>query len=751
MNKLGLVYDPKKLSKLLPSSASKIFWKCRFCEFYNTTQSQSDEKCQCKICEKIQPIKSELGLTTSKIEEYKFQGVENPQEFPIDATLCPQCGFKFSLNSKESCECGINLSQLNEFLIHLSPQKEEESESSSMYVTDAESLESDSMEKLGIQLLEKNGIKGGAINVRLWYPKAKRIQFLGEFNKFGTDIAIDANKFNMKKDKSGIFSLYLEERPGFSFIGQRFKYYVEKANGLYEWRNDPRSIMFVGHKKINDVIYDHSAFNWTDQQHRPPTLNSLILYETHIAVLCNNQYERSYIKAILKLDYLKKLGINGIELMPITQDLHEKCWGYDPISLFAVHQNYGTADELKTFINEAHKRSISVILDWVPNHITKMCILHEDYFYSIKDEKHETKFGPRPDFSRRQVKAYLIDSLRSWLDDFHFDGIRVDSLETMRFITDSQKRILEAWTFLQEMTAVIHKEFPDKILIAEDLQNDDKINGLLGFDSQWDPAFFSVMLNVAKACEDSSRNSYEIANFMKTRYEATGFGRILYSENHDTVPEDRQMRIIKAINPEGKVPDIYAKRRARLIAAVSFIGIGVPMLMAGQELMETRGELWPNPAPMPSFKKVEDLPKDQQNSFNFFSDLIRLRLNLTGVTQGLKGGNLAIIHIHPSRDLPILIVHRWERGGPGDDVVIVMNFSNCSFKKEGYWVNFPRGGIWKVRICSEGRKYSFEEKPKGTKVQEFIASQLDENRQDGYIFGGKLFLKKYSMMILSQD
>ena len=413
MSKLGLEYDPKKLSKLLPSSTSKIFWKCQFCTYYNTSQSESDEKSQCKICERIQSVKSEL--TVSKIKEYAFEGVENPPEFPIDATECPQCGFKFSLNSKDLCKCGINLSQLNAFLIHLSSEMEEKPESPSMFVADEESFESDSMAKLGIQLIEKNGVKGGAINIRLWYPKAKRIQFLGEFNKFGTDIDSDLHKFLMKKDKYGVFSLYLEERPGFSFIGQRFKYYVEKKNGLYEWRNDPRSVMFVGHKKINDMIYDHTAFNWTDQNYRPISLNSLILYETHIAVLANEEAEGSYLKAIKKLDYLKQLGITGIELMPITQDLHDVCWGYDPISLFAVHQNYGTPDELKTFINEAHKRGISVILDWVPNHITKMSILHEDYFYHPKDEKHATRYGPRPDFSRLQVQIYLLDSLRSWL------------------------------------------------------------------------------------------------------------------------------------------------------------------------------------------------------------------------------------------------------------------------------------------------------------------------------------------------
>lgn len=739
MNKSNWEYDSKKLRKLLPSLTEEpeFIWKCRFCTFLNTNHAKNSKSNQCKICESVQEIiKSDIFLCE---EEYKSADFGSPPEFALDSTECPQCGYKFLLNSKELCQCGINLSQLNAFISDLSIEKTEQL------------AEVDILGKLGLELIEINGIKGSRIKVRVWYPQARRIRFMGDFNKFGAEKGYDPKKYEMIKDKSGVFSLTLDSKPGFSFIGQRFKYYVEKANGAAEWRNDPRSLMFFGEKYVNDLIYDHSSFPWTDQNHCSPALNSLIIYEVHIAALANNNAESAFLKAIEKLDYLKELGINAIELMPITQDIHKKCWGYDPISLFAVHQTFGTADDLKFFINEAHNRNISVILDWVPNHICKMTILHEGYFYNPKDEKHGTRYGPRPDFSNPQVKSYLLCSLISWLRDFHFDGVRVDSLESMRFITDSQKRILEAWTFLQEMTAFVRKEFPEKILIAEDLQNDNKINGILGFDSQWDSAYFSVMLNAAKACEDSSRNSYEISKALKSRFEFSGFGRILYSENHDTIPDNRQMRLIKSINPNKEIPDIYAKRRSRLISAVSFVALGVPMLMAGQELMEMNGNTWPNPPPMPLFNHLEELSEEIKNSFQFFKDLISLRLNLEKVSQGLKGGNLEITHIHPSKELPIIALHRWDKGGPGDDVIIVLNFSNTSFKKKGYWINFPRGGVWIIRICSEGASYWFDEKQWGTKVQLNIKTELDEKRHDGYMFAGKLFLKKYSMLILSQD
>jgi len=725
-------YDAKLLKKLLPQPPLDVtlFWKCRFCTFLNIADPLKTTN-QCRICETVQEI------TKEKSVDERLAGIEFdvPEQLQVNNIQCSQCGFKFGNNAEELCQCGFNPSELNEFLNSV----------------DDDVASQDVEGKLGIELLKLNGIRGGAIKVRVWYPDARKIRFLGDFNKFGNKKDGNSKQYNMKKHESGIFSLYLEAPPGTSFIDQRFKYFVKKQNGEAEWRNDPRSLMLVGKKFINDMIYDNDSFEWTDQNFKPPPMNSYVIYETYIQSLADNKAEGAFLNAIKKLDYLKKLGINALELAPVTQDAHAKCWGYDPISLFAVHQTYGSANDLKIFINEAHKREIAVVFDWVPNHITKMIILHEGYFYDKADDRHSTRYGPRPNVGNPQVTSYLLDSLRSWINDFHFDAIRVDSVESMRFVTDSQKDIFETWTFFQEVTAMVHNEFPGKILIAEDLKKDHRINGIMGFDSQWDDYFFSVMLNAVKAKDDNSRNSYEIAMAIKRRFEASGFGRIIYSESHDTVCDNREFRIIKAVDPENKSPDLIAKRRSRLVGAVAFISVGIPMLMGGQELMESRGGIWPEIAPIPDFHKFDDLSEELKNSFRFFSDLIKLRLNVDGLTQGLRGSNIEIIHIHPSTDIPIIAVHRWDRGGPRDDVVIVMNFSNTSFKKEGYWIHFPRPGIWNVRLCSEGGGYGFLEKPKGTKFQVNISTVFDEHKRDGYMYAGKILLKKYVMMILSQD
>ena len=377
--------------KLLPSKSfyNKVIWKCAFCTFLNITDEGAADKNRCKICGCLEKMEKEI---LPILEE------EEKGEAPLN-TICPQCGYNFSLeiDKKEFCPCGISFSQLNSYLQGLLGEP-------------AEILEEEEITgKLGVELFPLNGIKGGKITVRLWYPTAKRIKFMGEFNKFGCEPAnYDLRKYEMKKDKNGFFSITLEAKPGCSFIGQRFKYHVEKKDETIEWRNDPHSVMLTGHRKfLNDIIYDHSAFEWTDQSHKPAPLNSMVIYETHLATLCGNRWENAFHNAIKKLDYLKNLGINALELMPITQDCHEECcWGYDPLSLMAVHKAYGTADNLKEFINVAHSKGISVIIDWVPNHIYKMRIMHEGYFYPCKDDRRDTRYGPRPNFSDPHVTFY---------------------------------------------------------------------------------------------------------------------------------------------------------------------------------------------------------------------------------------------------------------------------------------------------------------------------------------------------------
>ena len=155
-----------------------------------------------------------------------------------------------------------------------------------------------------------------------------------------------AGEFQMKRDSRGVFTFELSSDQ--SLIGSQFKYLVIDERGRKEWRNDPRSVFLKGpENKLNDIIYDPMVFKWSDQDFKHSEINQMIIYETHIVSLGDGNTNNAFIKAIGALDYLKKLGVNTIELLPINQEAHELCWGYDVISLFAVHRQFGSPDELK--------------------------------------------------------------------------------------------------------------------------------------------------------------------------------------------------------------------------------------------------------------------------------------------------------------------------------------------------------------------------------------------------------------------
>ena len=273
----------------------------------------------------------------------------------------------------------------------------------------------------------------------------------------------------------------------------------------------------------NNEIYDQDAFVWSDQYYNPPSMRELVLYELHVGThswnACSKKIKHfkqiGTFKDIEKqLSYFVELGINGLALMPIGQDIHSapgNCWGYDPISLFSIHTDYGTPDDLKSLINSAHLLGISVFFDYVPNHLSSRNILGNfdgpaDIYFPSDRKKKVTPWGPRPDFSKPQVRAYIIDAAANLLSNYHFDGIRVDSTGNIRNYTENNTPIIDphGWTLLQELNDYIHSNFPGKITIAEDLNDPGGVVNLggNGFDLQVRP--FSILLILTYSCMISS-------------------------------------------------------------------------------------------------------------------------------------------------------------------------------------------------------------------------------------------------------
>src|SRR5208337_2258976 len=234
--------------------------------------------------------------------------------------------------------------------------------------------------------------------------------------------------------------------------GDKYRYAIERGGVTREF-NDPRAQQLTGFDLPNgfglagnddepqSVIVDP---NFNMPAFTEPTFNTMVIYELHIGTFNN-----TFAGAIEKLDYLKDLGINAVEVLPITQnplfsdhDPPDHDWGYDPVQLFAVKSKYGAPQEFKEFVKQCHQRQIAVIVDVVDNHLVGNNLLKEFGGFTLPEipggiylyggDRANTGFGPRPDYGRPQVRQYINDNALLLLRDYGVDGLRFDDTIDIR-------------------------------------------------------------------------------------------------------------------------------------------------------------------------------------------------------------------------------------------------------------------------------------------------------------------------------
>jgi 1,4-alpha-glucan branching enzyme len=284
---------------------------------------------------------------------------------------------------------------------------------------------------------------------------------------------------------------------------------------------------------------------------------------------------------------------------------------------------------------------------------------------------------------------------------------------------------------------MVARTYPGRITIAEDLQNNawltkDVGAGGAGFGSQWDSNFVYPIRQAVITPQDEYRSIAAIRDAISYRYNDDAFERVIYSESHDEVANGRA-RVPQEVDPKDP-KGWYAQKRSTLAAAMVFTAPGIPMLFQGQEFLEGA---W--------FRDTVPVDWDQRDEFHgivrLYRDLIRLRLNRDGFTRGLCGQFTQVFHMHDVRK--VIAFHRWDKGGPADDVVVVANFSYEA--QADYVIGFPAAGAWKLRFNSDWRGYSdvFQGHPSADTVTE-------PGLYDGFPFHAKLSLGPYSVLIYSQ-
>ncbi len=572
---------------------------------------------------------------------------------------------------------------------------------------------------------------------RVWAPHADAVSVVGSFNDWRPHVNA------MVRDESGYWYCDVSSAK----VGDEYRFHLTNAEREFT-RIDPYA-REVTNSVGNAIIHD-PQFDWGDDASPLPPTNELVIYELHVGTF-NGDPENlpgSFSNVSSKFDHLRKLGVNAIEIMPAAEFAGDISWGYNPAHIFAVESSYGGPQALKKFVKEAHRHGLAVIMDVVYNHFGPSDLdlwqfdgwseqnLGGIYFYN--DWRAETPWGAsRPDYGRGEVRQFIRDNALMWLDEYHMDGLRYDMTLFIRNVKPGQD-LPDGWSLTQWVNREVQERFPGRITIAEDLQNNEFLTrsideGGAGFTMQWDARFVHPIRSAVTLPEDIDRSMASVRDAILARYNGDAFQRVIYSESHDEVANGKQ-RVPSEVSPHDN-QGWYAQKRSTLAAALVFTSPGVPMLFQGQEFLQ--GGWFRDDVPLDW-----DLCEEYHGIVRLYRDLIALRLNRHGGSRGLCGQGAAVYH-HNEHD-KMLAFHRWDRGGPGDDVLVIVNFSNQHLTD--YRVGAPRAGEWRLRLNSDANIYSDDFGNCGSGH-----ASTNQPGYDGHPFSIAVTVAPYSVLIYSQD
>ena len=184
-----------------------------------------------------------------------------------------------------------------------------------------------------------------------------------------------------------------------------------------------------------------------------------------------------------------------------------------------------------------------------------------------------------------------------------------------------------------------------------------------------------------------------VASALEHSYGGNFTTRVMFTESHDVVSDDQRLPV--AIDP-GSPDSYWSKKRCAIAGVIVLTAPGIPMLFMGQEFLATTPFTVPNHPALDWSEQAANI-----GLWHLHRDLVVLRRNRNYTTAGLRGANLVVHHVNDIDK--VIAYHRWQNGGPKDDVVILVNFANRNY--DAYTIGVPRGGEWKVRFCSDDTSY----------------------------------------------
>ncbi len=312
----------------------------------------------------------------------------------------------------------------------------------------------------------------GGVSFRLWAPAAKKVDLCIEGPESTALLAMAAQG-------DGWFKLETEQ----AAVGSLYRYRINDEVQV----PDPASRFQPRDVHGPSAVINPLAFEWQDEKWIGKPWEEAVIYEVHVGAFTA---EGSFRALEARLDYLLELGITALELMPIADFPGRWDWGYDGVSLFAPDSCYGRPEALKSLVQAAHARGLMIFLDVVYNHFGPEGNYIHCYALDFFTERHHTPWGAAINFDGDNapwVRQFFIHNALYWLEEYHFDGLRLDAVHAIK--DDSQPDILE------ELSETVARTLGQQRAVHLVLENDNNAARYLSRKPNGQPRWYVAQWN----------------------------------------------------------------------------------------------------------------------------------------------------------------------------------------------------------------------------------------------------------------
>ena len=591
--------------------------------------------------------------------------------------------------------------------------------------------------KLGAHFCKKGKKEG--VFFAVWAPNAKEVYVIGEFN----DWSESASPME-RLGEGGIYATFVEDVKE----GQMYKYLLVLSDGRRLYKADPYGNYAEMRPGTASRVFDLNHFKWTDKkwmterEKKDMNKEPMSIYECHIGSWMKHPdgtedgfYNyREFADRIV--EYLQEMPYTHIELMGIAEFPFDGSWGYQVTGYYAPTSRYGTPDDFRYLIDLLHKNDIGVILDWVPAHFPRDAHGLSEFDGTCLYEHPDKRLGEHPDwgtkifnYSKNEVRNFLIANALFWIREFHIDGLRVDAVASMLYLDYGKQagqwvpnkygghENLDAIEFFKHLNSVIHGAHPGVMTIAEESTAWPKVtaepeDGGLGFSFKWNMGWMHDY------CEYMKLDPY----FRKDNHYRLTFAMSYNSAENYILPLSHDEVVHLKCSMVNKMPGYEIDKYANLRNLYTFMfgHEGKKLLFMGQEFGQERE--WSEARELDWFLLKEPFNKGMKDYMSALLNIYKKSPCLYEIDNDWLG--FEWMNADDTERSIYSFVRRTKDGK--QHMLFVINITPVAYPK--YKVGVPMNTQYKLLLNSDDKKFggNGNKMPKTIKAKKGLCDNRDQ-------------------------